>query len=481
MSNPYISNRKLKNEPLENKKSTTTPQNHNSPSDHASTPLHPIRQGAILPHEVLDEQHQNAAYPGSALQIRNGGFGSDACAHPTHPNQFYALTDRGPNSDFKGSLGEGKQFLVTGFTPKIGLFELQADGSIIKVKEIILKDRSGQPISGLPNPPEFGGTNEIAYDVTGAPILIDPNQAYHPTDNPVKTDINGLDPEGLVALNDGSFWVSDEYGPHLVHYDAEGVEIWRINPFEADERNTLIINGKPLRLPAELSKRRTNKGMESLTITPDQSTLVGIMESSMDNPDRSGRQSCLTRLITINLHTGDVGQYLYRLDASHHVNSAIAALSEHQFYVVEHDRKFPLQAADAVKRIYQIDISAATNINQHDQLLTTKAVAYDVHLGLLVNGLTLEQLLAESEDNWELLADLGIHPVTKTLAVDVLQAIDYPHDKLEGIWLRQDGSIGLVNDDDFGMNDSEAGIEQKYLDSAKRIEDMTRLYQVWPN
>ncbi|WP_284143814.1 hypothetical protein [Psychrobacter sp. WY6] len=31
--------------------------------------------------------------------------------------------------------------------------------------------------------------------------------------------------------------------------------------------------------------------MEALTITPDQSTLVGIMESSMDNPDKSGRVS----------------------------------------------------------------------------------------------------------------------------------------------------------------------------------------------
>ncbi|WP_250163373.1 hypothetical protein [Psychrobacter sp. WY6] len=62
------------------------------------------------------------------------------------------LTDRGPNADFEGSAGKGKQFLVPDYTPRIGLFELQATGQIIKIKEILLKDENGNPISGLPNP-----------------------------------------------------------------------------------------------------------------------------------------------------------------------------------------------------------------------------------------------------------------------------------------------------------------------------------------
>ena len=51
---------------------------------------------------------------------------------------FWGITDRGPNADFDGIAGKGKQFLVPNYTPSIGLFELQADGKIIKVKEIIL-------------------------------------------------------------------------------------------------------------------------------------------------------------------------------------------------------------------------------------------------------------------------------------------------------------------------------------------------------
>ena len=459
---------------------TSIPTNFNSP---LSNDLNPITQGTALPYDILNEQFQNAAYPETKLQIRGGGFGSDAAAHPTNPNQFYALTDRGPNSDFKGSLGEGKQFLVPDYSPKIGLFEVEADGQIRKIKEIVLKDRNGQPVSGLPNPKALGGTNEIPYDISGNPMTIDPSKPYDPETNPVKTDLNGLDPEGLAALEDGSFWISDEYGPHLVHYDAQGIEIERINPFTQDSRNNVIIEGRPLLLPAEFAKRRTNRGMESLTITPDQSTLVGVMESSMDNPDKSGRLSTLTRMVMINLKNGVIKQYLCRLDAKEHVNSAIAALSEHEFYVAEHDRQFPLQQSTAKKLIYKFDISQATDINNLQALSDNsndERIHCDSELGLLINGQTLEQWIAQDECHWDTLVELGIHPVQKTLAVDILQAIDYPHDKLEGIWLRQDGSIGLLNDDDFAMNDSDKGVEHKYLDAEKTIIDGNRLYVVYP-
>ncbi len=444
--------------------------------------INEFAQGSPLPYTVLDATHINATYPEQKLEIRGGGYGSDAAAHPTNANQFYALTDRGPNADFDGVAGKGKQFLVPNYTPSIGLFELQADGKIIKVKELLLKDSQGNPISGLPNPKALGGTNEVPYDVNGQPMTVNPNLPFDAVTNPIKTDINGLDPEGLAALQDGSFWVSDEYGPHLVHYDANGVEIARINAFASDERNNVIINGKQVLLPPEFTKRRANRGMEALTMTPDQTTLVGIMESSMDNPDKSGRLSSLVRIVTINLVSGQIAQYLYRLDKAAHVTSGIAALSSHEFYLIEHDRKFPLQDKSAQKLIYKIDIAQATDI---ETILNDENVKQDETLGLLVNGQTLEQLIAVDEKNWQMLEEINIIPVKKTLVVDVLATLDYPHDKLEGLWLRQDGSLGLLNDDDFAMTDSEvinpqSTVEQKYLDKDKTIEDANRLYIVMP-
>lgn len=439
-------------------------------------------QGSPLPYVVLDDSHTNAAYPERKLEIRGGGFGSDAAAHPTNANQFYVLADRGPNADFEGIAGKGKQFLVPDYTPRIGLFELQADGSITKIKEILLKDSSGKPITGLPNPKALGGTNEVPYDVDGQPMTVNPNLPFDEVSNPIRTDIKGLDPEGLAVLTDGSFWISDEYGPHLVHYDADGVEIARINPFASDERNNVVIDGKRILLPPEFTKRRTNRGMEALTITPDQTTLVGIMESSMDNPDQSGRMSSLVRIVTINLDSGHIAQYLYRLDKAQHVTSGIVALNSYEFYVIEHDRKFPLQDSSAQKLIYKINIVEATNI---ESIAGADSIKQDEAVGLTVNGQTLEQLIAESEDNWQVFESINIKPVKKTLVVDVLATLDYPHDKLEGLWLRQDGSLGLLNDDDFALTDStiinsKSTVEQKYLDSEKTIEDANRLYIVMP-
>lgn len=445
-------------------------------------------QGTPLPYSIMDDQRINTYYPSKKLEIRNGGFGSDAAAHPTNANQFYALTDRGPNADFEGSAGEGKQFLIPNYTPRIGLFELQADGKISKIKEVLLKDANGHPISGLPNPKALGGTNEIPYNVDGQVMTMNPKLPFDEVTNPIKTDINGLDPEGLAALRDGSFWISDEYGPHLVHYDANGVEIERINPFASDERNNVVINNKQILLPVELANRRANRGIESLTITPDQTMLVGIMESAMDNPDKKGRDSDLTRMMTINLITGQVAQYLYRLDDAKYVNSGIVALNNHEFYIIEHDRKMPLKYGNsksnkAQKFIYKVDITQATNI---EAIVSEGIVEQDNHLGLTIEGQTLEQFLAADTSGWRTLADMNIKPVSKTLVVDVIAAVGYPHDKLEGLWLRQDGSLGLLNDDDFSITDSAMSdanniIAQKYLDSEKTIEDVNRLYIVMPS
>lgn len=437
-------------------------------------------QGNPLPYSILDNTHPNAAYPEQKLEIRGGGFGSDAAAHPSNPKQFYTLADRGPNSDFEGIAGAGKQFLVPDYTPRIGLFEVQEDGQIIKIKEILLKDPEGNPITGIPNPKAFGGTNEVPYDVAGQPMTANPALPYDEVTNPILADRYGLDPEGLAALDDGTFWVSDEYGPHLVHYNAEGIEIERINPFANDERNNVMVAGKPILLPSELAKRRANKSMEGLTITPDQTTLVGIMESALDNPDKSVRQSALTRIVTVNLKTGQIGQYLYRRNHAKYVNSGITAINAYEFYVIEHDRKFPLSDAKVEKHVYKIDITDATDI---ETLTDSETLKQSADLGLMVAGQTLEQFTAEDEHaGWESLSKLGIQLVKKTLAVDVLAAVKgYPHNKLEGMWLRQDGTLGLLNDDDFAMTDSDAGVEHKYLDSDKTIIDTTHLYIVTPS
>ncbi|EKE72167.1 esterase-like activity of phytase family protein [Gallaecimonas xiamenensis] len=429
--------------------------------------------GVALPYSVMRNDLANAARPGSTLELRNGGYGSDMDADPANPLRFYALTDRGPNTSFTGSLGAGKIFPTPDYTPRIGLFEIQPSGTVRQVSTLLLKDRAGNPISGLPNSAALGGTNEIPYDTDGNPILVDPAQPYDASTNPTRTDDYGLDAEGLVAMKDGSFWVSDEYGPHLVHFDASGKEIGRINPFSADSRNDV-------NLPAEFAHRWANRGMEGLTVTPDQKTLVGIMQSSLDNPGKT--RTDLTRIVTINLDTGATGQYLYRQEKLQNSNSAIKALSASRFLVIERDGAFLKDNPGAMKHIYAIDISGATNL---ESLENTQDRLQDPALGLTLGGQTLEQLVKDnlagndSSAGWNLLANAGIVPVAKTLLVDMVAEVAYPHDKMEGLWVIDNSRIGVLNDDDFALwADAAGALEQKYLDQAQSRIDGNTLYIV---
>ncbi|WP_199915056.1 esterase-like activity of phytase family protein [Aquimarina sp. Aq107] len=383
-----------------------------------------------LPFEVLTTTQEN-------VEIRNGGYGSAATAHPRRKGEFYAITDRGPNTDFM----DGKKFPVADYTPRIGLFSVTSEGDIILKKEIILKDPNGNPISGIPNPEGKGATGEIPYDIDG---------------NQLPFDDFGLDAEGLVALYDGSFWVSDEYGPHIVHYSAEGVELERISPYGINDDN----GGR--KIPAIFSKRRPNRGMEGLGITPNQRNLVGIMQSTMYNPETI--RTDLTRILMFDLRTAKTKQFLYRQENSNLSNSEIVGLSDTEFLVIERDGNFSGEGT-VQKHIYKIDISNATDVSSTND---------EDEFGLLLNGKTLE------ESTWVELENAGIVPVTKTLIADLVEKTGYPHDKLEGIWVIDDHTLGCINDDDFAVTDEDDNgiIEQKILPGSEPKIDASSLYMI---
>ncbi len=410
-------------------------------------------QGVKLPFDILDIHNiPDGAKRGHFIEIRCGGFGSEISAHPTEKKQFYALTDRGPNTTYNVNGDLGKIFLDPSYTPKIGLFELQENGTIKKIKEILLKDPTGRNITGLPNK-HFGATKEIAYDQYGKVL-------EHGTDE------YGLDSEGLVALKDGTFWVSDEYGPHIVHFNAEGIEIDRINAYEGDERRK-----SGYLLPLEFANRRQNRGMEGLTITPDQKVLIGIMQSTMSNPDSSVTQSDLVRIVMINLENKAISQYLYKQEGKSYSNTAIIALSAYEFLVAERDDDFYKDNPQAFKRVYKIDIRNATDLEKVPENAQFKQ---DQHLGLLIEGRTLEQYVLSK--NWDGLVQHDIYPVQKTLVVDLVERLKYPHDKVEGLWIIDEQHLAVLNDDDYSFSETDGILEQKYLDKDKNIIDANTLY-----
>ncbi len=350
------------------------------------------------------------------VKVYNGGFGSALQVNPNDASVFYMLTDRGPNVD--GTVTNSKIFSNPEFVPQIGKFRLKGTELVLE-STIELKNENGGKLNGLPNPVGQGNSGETAYDLDGKVL---------------STSADGIDSEGMVLASDGSFWISDEYGPHIVHFDASGVTLERINPFGSGKGGRKI--------PLVFARRRPNRGMEGLTITPDGKTLVGMMQFPLYNPSSAAVSGSLViRILTFDIASGNTKQYVYLMDkASLQANSEIAAITATTFLVLERDGEFPTDAnrATVIKKIYKIDLSAATDISDPSNGAS----------GKLFSGKTVEEL----KDAATLTAN-GITPVTKTLAADLMTDISavYPHDKAEGLVIINSTLIAISNDDDFGI------------------------------
>ena len=146
------------------------------------------------------------------VDIQSSANGSAIAAVPGKTDEIYGMTDRGPDVD--GRTDTENVLPIPDFHPQIAGFQL-TDGTATPGKTIILKGPDGEQLVGLVDPQ--ANTGESLVTIDGQPLP--------PSDQ-------GLDTEGLVAMSDGTFWVSDEDGPFLVHFDANGKEIERLPPFK---------------------------------------------------------------------------------------------------------------------------------------------------------------------------------------------------------------------------------------------------------
>ena len=257
-----------------------------------------------------------------------------------------------------------------------------------------------------------------------------------------------------MALKDGTFWVSDEYGPYITHFDKQGRQIGRLSPFDKS-------------LPAELAFRVPNKGMEGLTITPDGKTLVGIMQSALQTPDLGSKVKAKNvttlRIVTYDLATKATHEYLYLLDdpkTNSGAVSEITALSNTTFVVDERDGNVE---PGAFKRLFTVDISRATDVGPAS---TVTGASYDASKGGLLVGPSAQSIdafvgEAQTAAATQLLAGVGITPVANTADFDLgalLTKLDpsggfFGHDKVEGVATTDGGhTLVISNDNDFGIS-----------------------------
>ncbi len=348
--------------------------------------------------------------------------------------QFITTPDRGPNAeptDLDGDGIEERPFPLPNYQPRLIRFTLDRNTEEIEITEKIFLTRevNGEsvPLTGLPNlqAGEAGTayTDETPVDLFG---------------NPLENDPFGADFESIVVASDGTFWMSDEYRPAIYHFDAEGVLIDRFIPqgtaaAAGVSEGTFGIET----LPSVYAQRRENRGFEGMALNTDNNTLTAWIQSPVDNPDvtndATSRNSQILRILAVNAATGNpTGEYVYFLEGSPGVDKIGDAVyaGNNKFYVIERDSG---TTADAKKFIFEVDLTGASNI-----------------LGTALSSATtsdtaLERMTAEQ------LAQLGINPANKRKVANIPSLGYVAGDKTEGLALLPNGSLAIINDNDFGL------------------------------
>ncbi|HEY0944205.1 MAG TPA: esterase-like activity of phytase family protein [Opitutaceae bacterium] len=170
-----------------------------------------------------------------------------------------------------------------------------------------------------------------------------------------------VDPESFVAMPDGTFWISDEFGPWLLHVDGEGrllappVAVPDFGPgrdpakdFVRSPQNPAVLAGVR---PANLGASR---GFEGLAASPDFRTLYALLEGTVEG-DPAG---------TLRIHEVDAATarftgrfWRYRLEPAATAIGELATVDATHFVVIERDSK--QGEAAAFKRLYEIELAAA--------------------------------------------------------------------------------------------------------------------------
>ncbi|WNJ19302.1 choice-of-anchor I family protein [Pontibacter sp. G13] len=195
-------------------------------------------------------------------------------------------------------------------------------------------------------------------------------------------------------------------------------------------------------LPAVYGKRRANRGFEAIALDTDNGILYGFIQSPMDNSSSAARNSDVIRIIGIDPANGTpVSEYVYFLERNKNsafnvsrvdkIGDAVYA-GNGKFYVLERDSSTPDQP-EGKKYVFEINLKGATNI------LGTPLAMADT------GSMTLEMMTADE------IVNAGITAVAKRKVLN-LPSIGYlASDKPEGLALLPDGSLAVLNDNDFGL------------------------------
>lgn len=309
------------------------------------------------------------------------GSGSGMAIDPTawkkdgdsYSGALWLLPDRGYNVEGTTDYNDRLNRIEFKLTPATGTpaADKQQTGMQAKLADTIaLTDDQGKNMTGLD--PE-SGTRAASGKL---PVL---PQA--------RTGKISLDPEAVIRLKDGSFLISDEYGPYIYHFSSEGKMISATQPPKAllpmrkgeinFSSNNVDVGGKKPDPKDPDFGRQNNQGLEGMSMTPDGKFVIAVLQSAarQDGGD-SGQTRMNTRALVYDASDIDnlklVHEYVVPLPTFESkgkvavaAQSEILALSDKAFLMLARDSNNGqgLKGDTSVfRKIMLVDTAAATDI-----------------------------------------------------------------------------------------------------------------------
>jgi hypothetical protein len=317
-----------------------------------------------------------------ASTLRIGGGNSKKAT--SYEGTLFALPDRGFGDGLQDFRPRFHEFTID-ITPYYGSGPAPQDQIEFRLRDTVLLTY-------------YDGTNFTGFDPNPANTLFPLSFAGGLTVGTVTTPASlgegraSIDSEGIVKMSDGTFFVSDEYGPLIYHFTRSGELLETISPPAAllpraganfgsrtnDFGASTISGGSPI------SGRRDNRGLEGLTVTPDEMRLVAFLQSPTIQDGGSGVN---TRILFFDIEPSSVtrgrvvAEYVYVLSVTDQTAanptegkkatavSEIRAVNDHQFLVLDRDgygRGKTDPGLDTLvpqyKKVVLVDTTAATNL-----------------------------------------------------------------------------------------------------------------------
>jgi hypothetical protein len=225
-----------------------------------------------------------------------------------------------------------------------------------------------------------------------------------------------LDPEGIRVAPDGTWWISEEYGPWIDQFSSEGVHLRRIELPERYRASKPAATYEAEMPPLVTRGRQPNRGLESLAISPDGKTLFTMTQSPVIQDGalnaENRREGLFIRILAVGIAASEPAfrEYLYQLDDKRHGVNELLAASDHELLVLERDGAKGAKAK--CRRVYRVDLREVDD--------------------------TMSAVLAKMDALPAKGAVTGVKPLTKTLELDLLDpshslAGDDMPEKIEGL------------------------------------------------